>query len=133
MNYISIIFMVSFCLTVVHSFTSPRMGAGLSSSRSVTSGVHDFKVRSIGATYLEAKPTSGPKRGGAGGGPKKKVKDDVIQVDGRVTESLPNAMFRVEIEPSGNVVTATISGKIRKISLELLSVTRSWSNFLLTI
>ena len=90
------------------------MGAGLSSSRSVTSGVHDFKVRSIGATYLEAKPTSGPKRGGAGGGPKKKVKDDVIQVDGRVTESLPNAMFRVEIEPSGNVVTATISGKIRK-------------------
>ena len=44
----------------------------------------------------------------------KKPKDDVIQVDGRVVESLPNAMFRVEIEPSKNVVLATISGKIRK-------------------
>ena len=44
----------------------------------------------------------------------KKPKDDVIQVDGRVVESLPNAMFRVEIEPSKNVILATISGKIRK-------------------
>mmetsp|Transcript_27678 Transcript_27678/g.39288 ORF Transcript_27678/g.39288 Transcript_27678/m.39288 type:complete len:154 (+) Transcript_27678:37-498(+) len=48
------------------------------------------------------------------GPPKKKLKDDVIQVNGRVVESLPNAMFRVEIEPSKQVVLATISGKIRK-------------------
>lgn len=59
-------------------------------------------------------------RGGGGGGrsrgprPPKKPKDDVIQVEGRVVESLPNAMFRVEIEPSKQVVTTTISGKIRK-------------------
>jgi len=45
---------------------------------------------------------------------KKKVKDDVIEVQGRVVESLPSAMFRVEIEPSKQVVLATISGKIRK-------------------
>lgn len=46
------------------------------------------------------------------GPPKKKaLKDDVIQVNGRVIESLPNAMFRVEIEPSKNVVLVTISGK----------------------
>ena len=38
----------------------------------------------------------------------------MIQVNGRVIESLPNAMFRVEIEPSKNVVLVTISGKIRK-------------------
>jgi len=31
-----------------------------------------------------------------------------------VLESLPNATFRVEIEPSKQVVFATISGKIRK-------------------
>lgn len=48
-------------------------------------------------------------------GPRKKVvKDDVIEVKGRVVESLPNAMFRVEIEPSKNIVLTTISGKIRK-------------------
>ena len=66
------------------------------------------------ATKLFAKAVGGSKRSGGGAGPKKKVKDDVIQVEGRVVESLPNAMFRVEIEPSGNMITATISGKIRK-------------------
>lgn len=39
-------------------------------------------------------------------------KDDVIEVDGTVTESLPNAMFRVELENEHEVL-ATISGKIR--------------------
>ena len=49
------------------------------------------------------------------GPPKKKQKDDVISCTGTVIESLPNAMFRVEIEgASGQVVLATISGKIRK-------------------
>lgn len=48
-------------------------------------------------------------------GPRKpKAGKDVIQVQGRVLETLPNAMFRVEIEPSKQVVLATISGKIRK-------------------
>jgi len=49
------------------------------------------------------------------GPPKRKApKDDVVQVDGKVIESLPNAMFRVEIQPSKQMVLCTISGKIRK-------------------
>ena len=52
---------------------------------------------------------------GEKGPPKRKApKDDVVQVEGRVVESLPNAMFRVEIQPSKQIVLATISGKIRK-------------------
>ncbi len=39
-------------------------------------------------------------------------KDDVIEVDGKIVESLPNAMFRVELE-NGHKVLAHISGKIR--------------------
>ena len=39
-------------------------------------------------------------------------KDDVIEVDGIITESLPNAMFRVELENKHKVL-AHISGKIR--------------------
>ncbi len=39
-------------------------------------------------------------------------KDDVIEVDGIITESLPNAMFRVKLE-NGHNVLAHISGKIR--------------------
>ena len=39
-------------------------------------------------------------------------KKDAIEVEGRVVESLPNAMFRVELD-NGHEVLAHISGKIR--------------------
>jgi translation initiation factor IF-1 len=39
-------------------------------------------------------------------------KNDAIVVEGVVTESLPNAMFRVELE-DGHVVMAHLSGKVR--------------------
>lgn len=68
-------------------------------------------------------------------GPRKPTKDDVIQVTGKVTESLPNAMFRVEIEPTKQVVLATISGKIRKNMVRIVvgdSVTMELSAYDLT-
>lgn len=37
---------------------------------------------------------------------------EVIEVIGRVTEPLPNAMFKVELE-SGHIIMAHISGKMR--------------------
>ena len=39
-------------------------------------------------------------------------KGDAIEVEGKVLESLPNAMFRVELD-NGHVVLAHISGKMR--------------------
>jgi len=39
-------------------------------------------------------------------------RDDVIEVKGRVTEALPNAMFRVELD-NGHKIIAHVSGKIR--------------------
>ncbi|MCR5585379.1 MAG: translation initiation factor IF-1 [Lachnospiraceae bacterium] len=39
-------------------------------------------------------------------------KTDLIELEGTVTEKLPNAMFRVELE-NGHVVIAHISGKLR--------------------
>ncbi len=39
-------------------------------------------------------------------------KQDAIEVEGKVLEALPNAMFRVELE-NGHVVLAHISGKMR--------------------
>ncbi len=41
-----------------------------------------------------------------------KAKDDTILVEGTITESLPNAMFRVELE-NDHTVLAHISGKMR--------------------
>ena len=44
---------------------------------------------------------------------------DVIEVQGSVVESLPNAMFKVELE-NGHTVLAHISGKIRMNFLKIL-------------
>ena len=39
-------------------------------------------------------------------------KSDVIEVEGVVTESFPNAMFEVEL-PNGHKILAHVSGKMR--------------------
>ncbi|MBF0385640.1 MAG: translation initiation factor IF-1 [Candidatus Omnitrophica bacterium] len=46
-------------------------------------------------------------------------KEELIEVEGVVKESLPNAMFRVELE-AGHLVLAHISGKIRKHFIRIL-------------
>jgi translation initiation factor IF-1 len=46
-------------------------------------------------------------------------KKDVIEVEGRVVEALPNAMFRVELD-NGYRVLAHISGKIRLNFIRIL-------------
>ncbi|TVQ87878.1 MAG: translation initiation factor IF-1 [Chromatiaceae bacterium] len=48
------------------------------------------------------------------------AKEDVIQMEGVVVETLPNTMFRVELE-NGHVVTAHISGKMRKHYIRILT------------
>jgi translation initiation factor IF-1 len=47
------------------------------------------------------------------------AKEDHIEMEGVVTETLPNTMFRVELE-NGHVVTAHISGKMRKHYIRIL-------------
>ncbi len=48
------------------------------------------------------------------------VKDkDVIELEGEVTEALPNALFRVKLE-TGQVILAHVSGKIRKNFIRIL-------------
>jgi translation initiation factor IF-1 len=48
-----------------------------------------------------------------------KKKEDVIKVDGIVKETLPNAMFRVEIE-GGHEVLGHVSGKMRMHYIKIL-------------
>ena len=47
-------------------------------------------------------------------------KEDVIEMEGTVVETLPNTMFRVELE-NGHIVTAHISGKMRKYYIRILT------------
>lgn len=44
---------------------------------------------------------------------------DVIELEGTILESMPNAMFRVELE-NGHEILAHISGKIRKNFIRIL-------------
>jgi len=46
-------------------------------------------------------------------------KDGAIEVEGRVVEPLPNAMFRVELE-NGHKVLAHVSGKMRMNFIRIL-------------
>ncbi|WP_421487171.1 translation initiation factor IF-1 [Limosilactobacillus fermentum] len=47
------------------------------------------------------------------------AKSDVIEVEGKVTETLPNAMFKVELE-NGVEILAHVSGKIRMHYIKIL-------------
>ena len=47
------------------------------------------------------------------------AKDDVLEVEGTVIETLPNANFRVELE-NGHRVLAHISGKLRMHYIRIL-------------
>lgn len=48
------------------------------------------------------------------------AKEDQIEMDGKVIDTLPNTMFRVKLE-NGHVVTAHISGKMRKHYIRILT------------
>jgi len=75
---------------------------------------------------------SGPRRGGGrgrgGDGPRPRPepkekqtyeKEKAIEVEGVVSETLPNAMFRVKLE-SGHEVLAQVSGKMRLHFIKIL-------------
>nr|WP_239551631.1 translation initiation factor IF-1 [Streptococcus saliviloxodontae] len=47
------------------------------------------------------------------------AKEDVIEIEGKVVETMPNAMFTVELE-NGHQILATVSGKIRKNYIRIL-------------
>ena len=47
------------------------------------------------------------------------AKEDVIEVEGKVVDTLPNAMFKVEIE-NGATILAHVSGKIRMHYIRIL-------------
>jgi translation initiation factor IF-1 len=47
------------------------------------------------------------------------AKEDLIETEGKVVESLPNAVFKVELE-NGHIVTAHVSGKMRMNFIRIL-------------
>lgn len=48
------------------------------------------------------------------------AKEESIEMDGTIVDTLPNTMFRVELD-NGHTVTAHISGKMRKHYIRILT------------
>ncbi|MCX7090853.1 MAG: translation initiation factor IF-1 [Legionellales bacterium] len=48
------------------------------------------------------------------------AKEDHIEMAGTITDTLPNTMFRVELE-NGHIITAHISGRMRKNYIRILT------------
>ena len=48
------------------------------------------------------------------------AKEPAIEIDGEITETLPNAMFKVKLE-NDHIITAHISGKMRKNYIRILT------------
>ena len=68
-----------------------------------------------------------PRRGGGGRRRRKRtekssepaVEKDIIEMDGKVTQVLPNAFFRVELE-NGHTILAHVAGKMRKFFIKII-------------
>ena len=80
-------------------------------------------TRPFASGVLLAKKEKNAKRQGVQAEPReRKQKDDVIEVNGVVTEALPSANFRVEapVGTTTQTLLCTISGKIRKNFVRIL-------------
>lgn len=49
------------------------------------------------------------------------TKEEGIELDGVVTENLPNAQFRVKLDDTGNEILCYVSGKMRKHWIRILN------------
>jgi len=48
------------------------------------------------------------------------AKEEGFKMDGIVVDVLPNAMFRVKINSTENIITGVISGRMRKHNIKIL-------------
>jgi translation initiation factor IF-1 len=114
----------------LHSFTSPAVVVHPHPSQMLSTSFSLRTTEFSSSYYLQQTALYGKKEARSEGNESKrkkervkKPKDDVIEVDGVVLESLPNAMFRCSIDGAPETqepVLATISGKIRKNFVKIL-------------
>uniref|UniRef100_A0A7S2A1G4 Translation initiation factor IF-1, chloroplastic n=1 Tax=Trieres chinensis TaxID=1514140 RepID=A0A7S2A1G4_TRICV len=120
--------LLSLCFGKTDAFLGPRVGRVCVNTAPTI--VPQQPLRSDGPFVLTDTALFGKKAARAQGNERKnrtervkKQKDDVIEVEGVVLESLPNAMFRCAIDGAPETqepVLATISGKIRKNFVKIL-------------
>jgi len=48
------------------------------------------------------------------------AREEALEMEGRVLEKLPNAVFKVELLENGHVIMAHISGKLRQNNIKII-------------
>ena len=48
------------------------------------------------------------------------AKDDIINMEGRVEEVLPSAMFRIKLDNINSIILGHLSGRMRKNNIKVL-------------
>ena len=92
-------------------------GQRIATSATPTTGPHDGFAFRRGPIVAESRAILGCQAAKPQG---KMSKDDVIEMEGAILETLPNTMFRVKLE-NGHVVIAHISGRMRKNYIRILT------------
>ena len=87
-------------------------GGGITDPADRTTGLVAYFAHFANSGTLRARLGAGTETGLA--------KEDHIEMEGTVIDTLPNTMFRVELD-NGHVVTAHISGKMRKHYIRILT------------
>lgn len=120
MSILLLLITLSFSCVSTNAFATPQLSfiqpktASVTSSGSIVSNTVLFGKKEARAAGNQRKNRTERV---------KKVKDDVIEVEAVVIESLPNAMFRCVIDGAPETqepVLATISGRIRKNFVKIL-------------
>ncbi len=121
----AIVLLVGLIHTQAFTNTNPFVKSRLSSTNQAVRSEWDSRQVGASATAIFGKKEA-REQGNESKKKKerpKKQKDDVIEVEGVVLESLPNAMFRCAIDGAPETqppILATISGKIRKNFVKIL-------------
>lgn len=133
MKYLLVLLSALVCLTstgVTAFAPASQPLAGTAARTAASPSVSTTPIETCQRHYSSSTALFGKKEARAAGNERKgakqrvkKTKDDVIEVEGTVIESLPNAMFRCTIDGAPDTqepVLATISGKIRKNFVKIL-------------
>jgi translation initiation factor IF-1 len=116
-------------MSAAYTFFDPALSKRSLGSYAILWQIEEARRRNLDWLYLGYWIGSSPKMRYKGGyRPQQRFidgetilpKEDHIEMEGTVIETLPNTTFRVELE-NGHVVTAHISGKMRKNYIRILT------------
>ena len=112
--------MPSSCLSLVLVALTASCGAFAPTFAPSRLSAYDSSSLRVASSPLVVRPASTHCARSVSAAIAMKAKKDVLELEGVVLESLPNANFRVQLDDTEQVILAHVSGKIRKNYIKIL-------------